>query len=236
MDKMRCDLDPSQIACFYDKKRQMQFSASSLQQLEDKKLLKLPKRITKPIFKSHPVPELCASSGVISGSFRGANRSVHQVVQGISDFAIEPVQGFRDDSLKGGVLGFGKGLTKVVYKGLDSPLLFCEELSIGSFNFSTSLNPMMNDANKKAFRPKNTLDGTLIGTRYLFQGCAEGFTDVFVLPIKGGSKGGFVGGIEGLGLGFCSVLTKPISGVGLFFTMPFAGFRKSVSSSSSSPS
>eukprot|EP00056_Hartaetosiga_gracilis_P013472 m.223801 g.223801 ORF g.223801 m.223801 type:complete len:4453 (+) comp13852_c0_seq3:78-13436(+) len=83
-------------------------------------------------------------------------------------------------------------------------------------------------------KPKNAGEGLVSGFKMFGKSVLSGFTGVVTTPLKEGEKGGFVGGLKGVGKGVFGLIAKPVGGVLDMTSQTIAGVHMSISGTDAS--
>jgi vacuolar protein sorting-associated protein 13A/C len=109
----------------------------------------------------------------------------------------EGTKGFVGKLVGGAVFGTASTLTGAI-GGLTSTLAMDDEYAA--------------DRAQNLAGTTGVLSGVGKGAKQFGKGLFDGVTGVFMQPIKGAKKGGFIGGMKGFGKGMAGLVMKPVSG------------------------
>ncbi|KAL4505260.1 hypothetical protein ABPG72_016327 [Tetrahymena utriculariae] len=138
------------------------------------------------------------------------------ISSGVTDLIQKPAEGFVRGPLEGG-LGIMEGATSLVRNTMagafNSVNKITGSLSSGVSALCMDEEYLQERERMRLKKPQNVVDGTVQGVTSIFSGVAKGITGVLVNPFEGAKKGGALGLLKGVGLGFAGLIAKPVSGV-----------------------
>ncbi|KAL4462680.1 hypothetical protein ABPG74_000510 [Tetrahymena malaccensis] len=140
----------------------------------------------------------------------------HNISTGVTDLFNKPKEGFVRGPLEGG-LGIVEGASSLVKNTMagafNSVNKITGSLSSGVSALCMDEEYLQERERMRQKKPENVVDGAFQGFTSVFSGVTKGITGVLVNPLEGAKKGGALGLLKGVGLGFAGLIAKPVSGV-----------------------
>ena len=166
--------------------------------------------------------------GDVSGAIRGLGGSIHELTANPDD---DP---FVDPHAFGAQLGRGTARFSTGVLGNVAGMGNKIAGSIGSGLAHFALDESYRRDRKSALsrKPSGFGHGIVSGVTQLGKGVISGVTGLVEKPLRGGQKGGVVGGLGGLGKGLAGLVIKPMTGAVDMVQSSFAGLESLASPSS----
>lgn len=230
LHELRCDIEPTRYATFYNPHSDIKMSTVVAQVLisegrirKDRMYRYIPKRWV--LERAH--------GNIFTAAVDGARSVAVNIVRGFTSFFLESKKAALVSSTKSWLMapwefvkGVAIGLLKLIYylfKGFGTMAGYLIE------GFKNS-NSIFDTTELPSESPMvfGFVDGCLKGVSSLFTNCFGAAFDFFWKPIIGTYRSGFVGCLKGLFRGLVSLLTKPLAGALELVYLPLKGLVISI--------